>query len=268
MTAPRFLLGAALIAALMFAPASLTAQQMPATGYHSVLCLKVDPAKTADFHKWISEVIHKLVQSRIDNGTLSRWELYREIYPQGSDAKCDYVAVNFYPGVPSEPVSGDGLTAELKKAGISLTSQEYADRRNSVERLIETSIGQTRLSVGSAKVGDYVVVNHMKIRDMDGWINYEKKVWQPMAESMAKDGVRTGWFVIAGVFPFGDSAGDMGITLDVYPTWKSIFSDDDFVARWHKVHPDMELGTTFEAFDKFRTLDYGHILQLEDVLGK
>ncbi|HEX6772035.1 MAG TPA: hypothetical protein VF126_08415 [Acidobacteriaceae bacterium] len=268
MTAPRILLSAALTAALVFAAAPLTAQPTPSTGYQAVLCLKVEAAKTADFHKWISEVIHKLVQSRIDDGTLSRWELYRGIVPQGTDAKCDYVAVNSYPGVPSEPVSGDGLTAELKKAGIPLTSQEYAERRNSVERLVETSIGQTRLSVGSAKVGDYIVVNHMKVIDMDGWINYEKKVWQPMAESMAKDGVRTGWFVIAGVFPFGSSAGDMGITLDVYPTWKAIFSDDDFVGRWHKVHPDMELGTTFEAYDKLRTLEYGHILKLEDVLGK
>jgi len=26
------------------------------------------------------------------------------------------------------------------------------------------------------------------------------------------------------------------------------------VDRWHKVHPDMELGTTFERYEKLRSL--------------
>jgi hypothetical protein len=266
MTALRILVSAALGFTLS---ATLIAQtNSSSTGFFSFVCLKVEPGKSAEFRSWISDAPRKLAQSRVDSGAITSWELYREVLPQGSDARCDYGIVTRYPGYPPEPATDTALPDLLKKAGVNLTPQQYLERRNSVAHLVENSIAQTRASTGSAKVGDYMVINHMKVGSMNDWVAYEKKVWQPVAEAMDKDGIRSGWFLSADVFPFGSDLGSTGTTADVYPSWDAIFKDDPaFVDRWRKAHPDMEIGTTMEQFDKVRTLNYGHIVRLEDAVG-
>jgi hypothetical protein len=249
--------------------ATLSAQNNPSsTGYFSVTCLKLEPGKSAEFRSWMSDVVRKIAQSRVDAGILTSWELYREVLPQGSESHCDYAILARYPGLPPEPTTDEALPATLKKAGINLTAQQYIERRNSVAHLVGNSIGQTRASVGSYKLGDYLVINHMKVTNLDDWIAYEKKAWQPVAEAMDKDGVRSGWSVSADVMPFGSDVGSMGTTADVYPSWDAIFKEDPaFLDRWRKAHPDMEIGTTMEQYDKLRTITFGHVVHLEDAVG-
>ena len=52
---------------------------------------------------------------------------------------------------------------------------------------------------------------------------YEKKVWAPFAESLGKDGSRTGWSLNARVFPLGASTTFQAVTVDIVPSWKEIF---------------------------------------------
>jgi hypothetical protein len=248
---------------------TLFAQNNPSsTGFFSVTCLKLESGKSAEFRSWMTDVARKIAQSRVDAGVLTSWELYREVLPQGSDAHCDYVILARYPGYPPEPATDATLPDLLKKAGLNLTPQQYLERRNSVAHLVGNSVAQTRASTGSVKVGDYLVINHMKVTNANDWVAYEKKVWQPVAEAMDGDGIRSGWSISTDVFPFGSEVGSTGVTADVYPSWDAIFKDDPaFVDRWRKAHPDMEIGTTMEQFDKVRTLVYGHIVRLEDAVG-
>ena len=266
MTTLRILWSAAFALTLS---STLFAQNAPSsTGFFTVSCLKLEPGKSTEFRSWMSDVVHKVAQSRVDAGVLTSWELYREVLPQGSDAHCDYAIIARYPGLPPEPTTDQSLPAMLKKAGVNLTAQQYLERRSSVAHLVESTISQTRASVGSAKVGDYLVVNHMKVSNVNDWVAYEKKAWQPVAEAMDSDGVRSGWFLSADIIPFGSEVGATGTTVDIYPSWDAIFKDDAaFVDRWRKAHPDMEIGTTMEQFDKFRTITYGHIVRLEDAVG-
>ena len=247
---PHLVVCAAIAAAFS---AALPAQQ-GLTGFHSVACIKVKPENNAEFRKWATGDVHKYAQSRVDSGALSSWILLRSVIPSGTSAECDYIVVSMYPGAPPKPMDLDELDAALKKAGITMSAQQYVDRRTALTTLVSHNMFQNRASVGSFKKGDYFVVNYMKASNMEEYVAWEKKAWQPLAEAMAKDGMRAGWSLNTMVCPGGTDVRFNAVTVDVYSSWDSIFNVDGqkFYDLWRKVHPDMEFGTTFEQYDKLR----------------
>jgi hypothetical protein len=265
MKSSRLFACVALVAVLS---ATLFAQQAP-SGYHSVACIKVKPENNTEFRKWAAEDVHKFAQSRVDAGAYSSWFILRSVIPAGRSAECDYVIVSMYPGIPPQPMGLEELDGALKKAGITVTAQQYVDRRNSLTTLISNNMFQNQGYVGAFKKGDYFVVNYMKVsaENMDDYLAWEKKVWKPLAEAMAKDGVRTGWSLNTRVLPGGSEQPYQAVTVDVFPTWESIYKDDtQFVDRWRKVHPDMELGTTFEHYEKLRSLTMSQLYVIQDLI--
>ena len=94
---------------------------------------------------------------------------------------------------------------------------------------------------------------------------YEKKVWAPFAESLGKDGSRTGWSLNARVFPSGANTPFQAVTVDIVRSWKEIFQPSgDFANSFRKSHPDMELSTTFEQYEKLRTIISTNVSHLDD----
>jgi hypothetical protein len=233
--------------------AGLAAQQ-PNTGIHSVACIKVKPENNTEFRKWAAGDVHKLAQSRVDSGVLSGWILLRSIIPAGKSAECDYLVVSQYPHNPPEPMGLEELDAALKKAGVTMSAQQFVDRRTALTTLISNNMFQNRGYVGSFKKGDYFVVNYMKTSSMGEYIDFEKKAWMPFAEAMTKEGGRTGWSLNEMIFPGGNDVKFNAVTVDVYSSWDAIFNRDfqHMYELWRKVHPDMEFGTTFEQYDKLR----------------
>jgi hypothetical protein len=109
----------------------------------------------------------------------------------------------------------------------------------------------------------------MKVHgDIGDWIAYEKKVWKPFAEAIAKDGLERGWSLNVQYFPRGTDLAFDAVTVDVFPSWDAIYKDDpQFPARFRRVHPDMELGTTFEQFEKLRTILSTKVYVLDDLIS-
>ena len=203
-------------------PVTLPGQQAP-SGYHTVACIKVKPGKSAEYRKWAEEDVHKLQQASADSGRVSAWFLLRYVMPAGSSAACDYLSISLYPGAPPAPMGMDALGAALKKSGFAMSAQEYVDHRSSVTDLVASELWQNQIAVGTLQKGDYLVLNHMKVLKMDEWIAYEKKVWQPFAESMVKDGVTRGWFLNVQEIPGGSDLKYQASTVDVYPSWDAYF---------------------------------------------
>jgi hypothetical protein len=246
--------------------ATLFAQQAP-TGYHTVACIKVKPDKGSEFRKWAAEDLHKYSQARVDSGAVSTWYLLRSVMPQGTSAQCDYLIVAMFPGAPPQPMGIEGLDVVLKKAGMSMSAQEFVDRRNSLTTLVSNNLFQNQAFVGSSKKGDYFMVNYMKVPNIQDWVAYEKKVWQPFAEAMTKEGVESGWSLNVQVLPNGSNLPFQGVSVDVYPSWDAVFKDDGhFVDRFKKAHPDMEFGTTIEHFEKLRTILLTELYSLDDMV--
>jgi hypothetical protein len=263
MLIPRWIRCAALAAACSL---TLSAQQAP-SGFHTVNCVKVRPEKSAEFHKWISDVVTKLAQSRVDSGAVSTWYLLRAAMPQGQSAECDYLTVSIYPGAPPE-FGPDQMSAALKKAGISMTAEEYASRRDSVARLISTTMYRNQAGLGKANKGGYLAVNYMKTSTIDDWLKFEKEVWKPIAEQMVKDGVQSGWSLNLRVLGLQSDLPWQGVTVDVYPSWDAVFKDDpQFNDRVKKVHPDKDLNAMFYQLGKTRTMVRSELYAIEDMIS-
>jgi len=256
------LLSVALAAAF---PVTLAAQQPP-SGYHTVACIKVKPGKAAEYRKWAADDVHKLQQANADSGRISAWFLLGYVMPQGTSAACDYLSISLFPGAPPAPMGMDALGAALKKSGLAMSAQEYVDHRGSLTDLVASELWQNQIDVGTLEKGDYLVLNHMKVPKMDEWIAFEKKVWQPFAESMVKDGVQRGWFLNVQVIPGGSDLKYQASTVDVYPSWDAYFKlNNGFAERFKKVHPDMDINQTFDNFEKLRTIGSLEMLSVEDV---
>jgi len=257
-----------LCAVLAAASAITLCAQQDTTGFHRVACVKLKAGMNQEFKQWAAGDLHKYAQSRANSGAVAAWYLLSSVIPQGESAQCDYIIVSIYAGVPDPPMERDDLAAALKQAGISATAQEFVDKRNSMITLISNDMFRTVAAVGSPKKGDYFIVNYMKVSNMDDYIAYEKKVWVPFAEGLAKDGSRTGWSLNQRVFPSGSNTPFQAVTVDIVPSWKEIFQPSgDFVTTFRKSHPDMEVGTTFEQYEKLRTIIATDIFHLDDSIS-
>jgi len=263
----RMLAGAVVLTALSLP--LLSQQAPPTTGYHTVQCIKTKPDKGLEFHKWAESELHKYAQALVDSGRLNSWMLIRAVIPAGSANACDYLVIGIYPGLPPQPLGFEDLGAVLKKAGLTMTPEEYVKQRDSVSTLVSSALWQNILSIGSMQKGDYLTVNESKALDTDEWSAYEKKIWQPIAEQLDKEGLTRGWSVNVLVLPpRGSEIRINGVTVDVFPSWDAVIKsmlDPEFVNRWRKFHPDMEIGTTFEHYDKLRNNLTANLFHVDDM---
>jgi hypothetical protein len=253
--------------AAVLSGASIAQQTSP--GYHAVACYKLKPDSAPAFQKWTADEMSKVAQGRIDDGEITAFYLLRGVFPRGEAAECDYLVVTFFPNMPHEFGTGQ-VDAAIKKSGLKFTGEDYFKHRDALVRLMSVGIFQNQAFVGGAKKGDYFQVNYMKvaIENLDDWIAFEKKVWQPLAEAMVKDGREDGWSVNVAAMPFGSDMPYQGVTVDVFPSLDAAFAEDkQFVDRFKKVHPDMELGTTFERVNKLRAQAEVHLYELEEFVA-
>jgi hypothetical protein len=264
MKVARMFVGIAL--AVAFA-ATLPAQQAGG-GNHTVACFKVNPDKAADYRKWEADEVHKVTQGRIDSGEINTWYLLRSVLPQGTASACDYIVVTMFPGT-AHLLGPDEITAALQKAGMKITAQDYINHRNAVTTLVSVAIFQNVASVGSPKKGDYFRVNYMKVPNIEDWVAYEKKVWLPLADASTKAGLTSGWSLNVQVLPGGADLPFQAVTVDTFSTYDAVFNNDSkLFDLFRKVHPDLEVGTTFEQFGKLRTMSSIQLYQLEDMVTK
>ncbi|HLY42233.1 MAG TPA: hypothetical protein VKR52_13550 [Terracidiphilus sp.] len=258
-----FLCGAAAAALAM---PSFPQQTSP--GYHAVACFKVKPDSAAAFREFAAGETHKIAQGRVDDGELTAWYLLRAVYPQGESSDCDYLVISIFPKLP-HTLGTEQLDAAIKKAGLKITPEDYIKHRDAVTRLVSVAIFQNRASAGSPKKGDYFQVNYMKVSEanIDDWVVFEKTIWQPIAEALVKDGKENGWSLNVAAMPFGTDLPYQGVTVDVFPSMDAVFADDpQFADRFRKVHPDMELGTTFERAEKLRSRSLVRLFVLDDIV--
>ena len=263
MNIPRSFLSVAIAAALS---ATLLAQQAP-SGYHSVACIKIKPGKSAEFQKWTATDGRAFQQARVDSGEITTWLLMRSVIPVGTSTQCDFLSISEYPGAPPKPMGLDAMGPVLKKAGLTMSAQEFADHRSSMTELVSNNLFQNRITVGTMKKGDYFMVNYMKVHSTSDWLAAEKKIWQPLAESMVQAGATSGWSVNVQVLPGGADLPFQAVTVDVYPSWDAVFAGTPhFAENFKKAHPDMEIGTTMEKLDQLRTIVSRTLFTVDDMV--
>jgi hypothetical protein len=266
MNIPRGLAALAVVAAC--GVAALCQQQQP-TGYHGVLCIKVNPGKDAEHNKWWDEEGRKLMRAMVDSGVLATYYRLRAVAPSGTLAPCDVVTVSVYPGLPPEPATPEQREALLKKAGIT-NAEEFQARGNATRTVVSSEIFQNQVALGTMKKGDYAAVSYMKTAHITDWLTMEKTIWQPLADAMIKEGVQSGWSVNLEIFPNGDDMPYQGVSVDVYPSLAAAIKGQNFDPRfdeWFKrVHPGLDENSTLDNALKTRTQSKVYLFQIEDVI--
>jgi len=240
------------------------AQDQPA--YVRDNCVKVAPAKGAEFAAMLRDVTAKRMRVRMDEGHAAWWLILNSVVPAGAAARCDYHIVIGYAGFPPEAATAEQNTAELKKAGLNMTSADYTAKLNSLSSLVNVDIWQVRADVGpSPEKGHYVRLNyyHVKPGQQAAWLKLETTGWKPFVESL-KDS-RLGWHLNTLAMPAGEYLHYNALTVDTFPSWTALGQGVPPTA-WPKVHPDMPVAdylslvnNTVERYrvDVLRVVDAG-----------
>jgi hypothetical protein len=233
--------------------------------------VKVKPGMDAEFDATRTGDLLKLEQYEVNSGRVSAYYVLATTTPAGSDARCDYAFVEFYPGLPPAPQSDAEQEADLHKAGVAKTGQQFGSELGASGTLVSTSIVRTALQVGAAKEGDYIVVNDMKVLGSIGaWIDNETKLWKPIFEDGLKDGSVDGWSVNIQFMPRGAKDRQLTYTVDIYPSWQSLFNffGPNFGERWKKVNPDIPIADGMAQEEKVDTIEHTVIYKVVTAIHK
>jgi hypothetical protein len=262
---PRRMMWGVALAALL--PVTLAAQQAPKQTY-MVACVKVKPGQDAAFSSFASGDLHKLEQARVDSGALSGYLLLRTVMPGGKAAVCDYSLVAFYAGWPRREMNDAELKAAMQQAGISMTRDEWDQKLSAMGYLVSSNISITEDQVGAAHIGDYLVFNSMSVTDMSAWVSWEKKMWNPLAQSLVQSGKLSGWAMNIQMFPRGAQDPDLESTVDIFPSWDALVqARDSYQGAWTAVHPDADMNTSMDQLGKVCTIEHSVLQKVVDQIN-
>src|ERR1035437_6178099 len=224
------------------------AQDQPA--YVRDICVKVAPGKGTEFAAMLRDVTAKQMRVRVDEGRAAWFLALSAVVPAGAAARCDYHIVIGYAGFPAETPTAEQTTAELKKAGLNLTSAEYAAKRDSLSSLVNVDIWQVRAEVGPAlEKGQYARLNYYRVKpgQQAAWLKLETTGWKPLVESL-KDS-HLGWHLHTLAMPAGEYLHYNALTVDTFPSWTALGQGVPINTAWPKVHPDMPFADYLSLID-------------------
>ncbi|WP_263358601.1 hypothetical protein [Acidicapsa ligni] len=257
-------------ACVVLAPNWVFAQQASNAPVYVNNCLKVNPDKNSEFRQWARETLHKYAQYKVDSGELKSWTLLRAVLPRGTQNSCDYMEIGVFSGMPPKPTEPKELSDQLKKAGLSMDAEQYAQNERAVSELAETGMFQTLASIGRMQKGDYLLINFDKITDVGKWIDIERRLWQPIAEVLVKEGTIRGWMASARYVPDGPAMHFDALTVDVYPSWDGYFrfeANPRSLELWRQVHPDTDINIASANYASVITRVSRELWVVEDMIG-
>jgi len=246
----------------------LAAQNTPI--YSRDFCLKVNPGKQADFAALLPDAA-KMNQVRVNDGRLLRWMALSAVVPLGNAARCDYHIILTYSGFPAELPTMQETGADLERAHVKMTAEQFTSRRDSDTTIAGLDIWQRIDSVGETpRKGSYLHLNYYKPKPgkTEEWAKLETGGWRPFAERVAKEIPGTGWLVAALVMPGGDRLRYTAITVDVYPSWEAFGKGIPYTDLWPKVHSDISLNDFIDKIDKARDIYSNDVVQVVEIASK
>lgn len=165
--------------------------------YGEVSFIKVKPGMNESY------LIDMKTSKKINNGlkankTISSWQLYRRVYPRGSEMEFDYATFQVYPSAKEMESRKDWLpwNAPMKE----LSAKEIIDYFTSlgnVRTTVQTELYDFKMGVGSpGKPGDFVQLNLVNANP--GSNDAVEKMWEslkPVIEECIKAGKLKGYNV-------------------------------------------------------------------------
>ena len=239
--------------AFLFGVTIVAAQNQPSS-YFRTACIKVQPGKWSEFMEFSNGMATKVMQAAAENGEFSTATLLRSVLPSGEEARCDFISVTSYRGAPPAPLTREQLQARIEKAGIGITGDQFAAKRDVISRLVSQEIWRSVISIGDIQKGDYMFVNFGRTSNMQNYLKFEDTVWKPMAEQWIKEGRMRAWRVNQLVLPAGTEVKYQITSVDVFPSWDAVFTPLGLQDMMKKIHPDRDYAQTVGEIPKIRDL--------------
>ena len=187
----------------------------------------------------------KMMQVRVDEGSLAWFAALQAVIPAGTSARCDYIFAYGYAGYPPEALGRAQAEAIFKKANIAGTFAELLAKRDRTGTLVSNDllrVARNGKVGGNSDKGGYVRLNLYKIKpghSAADWVKLETEGWGPYAAAMAKERAGLGWRAETLVMPSGSGLPYNAITVDLFPNWEATGGSGNS-GLWDKVHPDLK----------------------------
>lgn len=234
------------VAVGLFCCCMASGQTQPPLNYSRDACVKVRDGKWDEFSAFLRDVTIKLAKVRVDSGASSSFIVAQAIAPVGRSARCDYHLVTGYDGFPPDLSEPAKLEADMQKAGIAMSRQAMAAKRDELSYLVGVDIWLRHDSVGTSVKGGYARLNYYKSKPgmvLADWVGMESSGWKALAESVSKETPGMGWLVATLAMPGGASLPYNGLTVDSFPNWAALGKGIPARATWTKVHADTDMTT-------------------------
>jgi hypothetical protein len=228
-------------------------------------CIRVTPGKAHELESFLRDVVVPLNQARADAGEFEWFLAERAVIPAGSSARCDYRVAHIYKGMPPEEATNEQLGAALKRAGMSLTAEQFLEKRSALTQLVSVDLWYTFESVGPTWAkGSYLKFNHYKVKDgqYDEYLRLERSYWKVLMEAWLKAGGKGSWVLTGLWMPGGDVIPYNAMTIDVFPDWSGLLNGVPVNELWPKAIPNTPFAEAMAQEDKVRSTHAQEVYRL------
>ncbi len=225
------------------------------TAFGEVAFNKIKPGMTENYLNDM-KTSKKLNNGLKANKTINSWQLYRRVYPRGSNMDFDYATLTIFPGSKEMESRKNWIAYDAPLKQLSAKeSIDFISSLGNVRTTILTDLYTYTLGVGTAsKPGDFVQLN---LLDVNPGSNEEaEKMWallKPVAEECIKAGKLSGYHVWKRTYntkagnsseytvSFGFSSFEQALSwvsgkTGLAEEYKRIYPKDDFAAFGAKLN--------------------------------
>ncbi|MEZ4959348.1 MAG: hypothetical protein R2830_05985 [Saprospiraceae bacterium] len=208
-------------------------------GYVLVDYMKVKPGmgdKYLECEKAWKTAIH---QKRKQDGKILWWHLEQTMWPSGTSAEYDYLAVTYVPNWAAIGHLWDNWDAEQK--ALPADVKAIVDKTGQYRDIVKSEIWHDVdfAARPGFKEANYLVENFFLVPP-GGWDDYvemETRFVKPVHLKNIELGNRAGWELGRKVAPTGEDQPYNCSTVDLYDKWEDM--DNDEGKAWETIYPGM-----------------------------
>ena len=245
-----------LLILFLFSTAFLNAQDAPDKVYVEVGCIKVKNPGNPENESFLMNDAMAYNKVMMEKGMIVDFLVFRMMFPNGDDCKCDYRIVSVYNGMAQMDLSTAPDTG-MMVAGEAFGDQAQAKWQKWLSLYNFKGSELFELTVSASDGPVYSPMTHVnfvsvKPENSMAYEKMEKEVWMPVVKEAMKDGMLMDMTVWRRIMPTGKGyEGDYIQVVDIenfaqMGTWDM----EKFAAIFKKVHPEVDMMEMMEKSNK------------------
>lgn len=185
--------------------------------------MKVKPGMNDKYLESESQHWKPVHQSRVKDGTILDWSLYRIAHPSGTSTEYDYVTVTVFANYDKmeNPMNLDHFKTAHPNGNPDKMMEQTSNSRNLVKRLMIEGVNILPPSQENY-AAKYIQVDYMKVPEGgdQAYMDIETQVWKKMHKVRQKAGKIDAWGMYSVRYPYGTKEPFNYTTANFMSSWK------------------------------------------------